>query len=144
VVVIMIKPPLQRRSSGCRGLAVIEMAFVLPLFLIVVFGGVNFAVGLYNQAVITNASREAAREGIAFRVPAPTYQEITSKALTYCQNHLVTFGTQVQPQVQIEEPQGRLPGAPLRVTVTYAYQGLQIFSGLSPGTLSATSTMTYE
>lgn len=128
----------------CRGLAAIELALVLPLFLVMVFGGVNFAIGLYNQAVITNASREAAREGIAFRVPAPTYQEITSKALAYCQNHLVTFGAQVQPLVQIEEPEGRLPGAPLRVTVSYAYQGMHLFSGLSPGALSATSTMTYE
>lgn len=126
------------------GLAAIELSLVLPFFLLLVFGGINFGIGLYNKAVITNASREAAREGISFRVPAPTYQDITSKALAYCQNHLVTFGATAEPQVQIEEPQGRLPGAPLKVTVSYAYQGLDIFSGLGPGALSATATMTYE
>lgn len=131
-----------RRSE--RGLAIIETALVLPFFLLLIFAGINYSIGLYNQAVITNASREAAREGIAFRVPAPTYQDITDRALAYCQDHLVTFGTPVQPEVVIEEPGGRLPGEPLRVTVRYDFKGLNIFSGMSPGLLAATATMTFE
>lgn len=135
---------LHHASRAQRGLALIETALVLPFFLMLIFAGINYGIALYNQAVLTNASREAAREGITFRVPAPSYQDITSKALAYCQNHLVTFGTPVQPQVQIEEPGGRLPGAPLRVTVRYDYKGVSFIAGMSPGLLAATATMTYE
>jgi len=134
-----------RNQAFCqRGLALIEMALVMPLLIVLIFGGINFSIGLYNQAVLTNASREAAREGIAFRVPAPSYQDIANTALAYCQDHLVSFGAGAVPQVQITEPEGRLPGAPLHVKVSYAYRGLSIFSGLTPGSLEATAVMTYE
>lgn len=131
------------RSHG-RGLAVIEMAFVLPVFLMLAFATITYGLALYNQAVITNASREAARAGIAFRVPAPSHEDITQTALAYCQEHLITFGSQVAPEVVIEEPAGRIPGEPLRVTVSYAYTGLALLKVLSPGPLAATATMIFE
>jgi len=127
-----------------RGVALIEMALVLPFFVMLVFATVNYAIGLYNQAIITNASREAARAGIAFRVPAPSHTEIINTALNYCADHLVTFGAPAEPEVVIEEPSGRLPGEPLRVTVSYNYTGLMLFKGLGPGTLAATATMLFE
>lgn len=127
-----------------RGLALIELALVLPFFLMLTFATINFGLGLYNQAVITNASREAARAGIAFRVPAPSHEDITETALAYCQEHLITLGAHVDPEVLIEEPGGRVPGEPLRVTVSYAYEGLKLLNALSPGTLAATATMIFE
>ena len=46
---------------GERGQAIVEFAFVLPLFLIVLFLIVEFGVGFSRWIVITNSAREAAR-----------------------------------------------------------------------------------
>lgn len=135
---------LSKSRHHVKGLALIEMALVLPFFLMLAFATITYGLALYNQAVITNASREAARAGIAFRVPAPSHEDITQTALAYCQEHLITFGGQVAPEVVIEEPAGRLPGEPLRVTVSYAYTGLALLNVVSPGPLTATATMIFE
>jgi hypothetical protein len=44
-----------------RGQALVEMALVLPLFLVVVLGVIVLGMGLFYQQQITNAAREAAR-----------------------------------------------------------------------------------
>ena len=48
-----------------KGVAAIEFAIVLPLFVIIVFGIIEFSLVFYAKAVITNASREGARLGIS-------------------------------------------------------------------------------
>lgn len=136
--------PMAARSGAQAGSSTIELAFILPLLLGIVFASINFGVALYNQAVITNASREAARLGVAFRVPAPSNAEIAAVATSYCQHNLVTFGQAVTPQVNVTTTTSRLPGDPLTVTITYAYKGIASLNFGSPGTLSARTTMTFE
>jgi hypothetical protein len=46
---------------GERGQTVVEFAFILPIFLIVLFLLVEFGVGFSRWIVVTNATREAAR-----------------------------------------------------------------------------------
>jgi hypothetical protein len=53
-----------------RGAAAVEFAIVLPLLVMFVFGIVEFGIVFYNKAMITNASREAARAAIVHRAPA--------------------------------------------------------------------------
>jgi hypothetical protein len=50
---------------GQKGAAAVEFAVVLPLLVLLLFGSIEFGLLLYNQEVITNASREGARAGIA-------------------------------------------------------------------------------
>lgn len=140
---VIFKPPLSRFLSS-RGSSVVEFALILPLLLGIIFASINFGVALYNQAVLTNASREAARLGVAFRVPAPSNQEIASVAEAYCQNNLVTFGQSVSPQVSVVSTLSRLPGDPLTVSISYGYKGVAFLTMGSPGTLTARSTMTFE
>ena len=52
----------------------VELAIILPILLIVLFGLIEFGFILYDKAVITNASREGARQGIVYRADEP--QEI--------------------------------------------------------------------
>lgn len=134
----------QMRRGAVSGSSTVELAFILPLLLGVVFASINYGVALYNQAVLTNASREAARTGVAFRVPAPTTQQIQAVATAYCADNLVTFGQPVSPQVTVATTFSRLPGDPLTVTITYAYKGVASLGMGAPGTLSARTTMTYE
>lgn len=51
------------KRHGERGQSLLEFAVVVPVFLLVVMGIVDFGVGLKSWIQITNASREAARYG---------------------------------------------------------------------------------
>lgn len=51
-----------------RGSAMAEFAIVLPLLILLLFGMIEFGVALYNQAVISNASREGARWAASYYI----------------------------------------------------------------------------
>ena len=53
--------PLWHRRRGHRGQALVELALVLPLFLMVLFGIIILGIGVFYQQQVTNAAREAAR-----------------------------------------------------------------------------------
>jgi Flp pilus assembly protein TadG len=59
-----------------RGISAVEFAIVLPVLLMFLFGIIEFGIILYDKAIITNATREAARERIVFDAP----EENTIKA----------------------------------------------------------------
>jgi Flp pilus assembly protein TadG len=64
----LIKQPTNR---GERGQAVLEFAFILPLFLIVLFLVVEFGIGFSRWIVITNSTREAARFAVVQQGSSP-------------------------------------------------------------------------
>jgi hypothetical protein len=51
--------------GGARGAATLELALALPVFLLLVFGLVEFGLVLYVKGMITAASREGARYGVS-------------------------------------------------------------------------------
>ena len=61
------RAPLTRPGIGTRrrnGQSLVEFAVVLPVFLLVLAGILDFGLGLYSQMTIINASREGARFGV--------------------------------------------------------------------------------
>ena len=130
------------------GTAMVEFALILPLLLVLVFGIVEFSIALYDKAVITNASREAARAGVIYRATALTNAQIAAVATNASQAHLITLGGSAAPQVTVSKPTGGTAGNPLTVTVTYQYTGLLLGNMLSvmtgSQTLTATTTMMIE
>ncbi|QCP52711.1 pilus assembly protein [Trinickia violacea] len=131
-----------------EGVVALEFALVFPFLMMVLFGIVDVSLLLCDKAVITNASREAARAGVVVRVPPLTAAQITTVALNYAQNSLITGGTATTPTVTVNQSSGTSSGNPLTVTVSYTYEGLVVGSALSvltgPVTLSATTVMNYE
>ncbi len=55
--------PRGRRGKGSRGQSLVEFAFVMPLLMILVFGIIDFSMGLRSYISLTNATREGARYG---------------------------------------------------------------------------------
>ncbi|RPJ56538.1 MAG: pilus assembly protein [Acidobacteria bacterium] len=111
------------RFKNDRGATIVEMALILPLFLIMVFGMIEFSVALYDKAMITNASREGARAGIVFRDPLLTDGEITTVVNNYLASRLITFGGS-STAVTLVTRGGTVTGSPLTVRVTYTYSFL--------------------
>jgi Flp pilus assembly protein TadG len=130
-----------------KGVAAVEFAIVVPLLVVFVFGIIEFGLVFYNKAMITNASREAARAGIVFRDPSVTVAEIQTVVANYCNGMLVTFGGPTNATTTVPSGECVNHGDELVVRVAYQYDFLMIpdflaafFSGTMPGTVDITTT----
>jgi hypothetical protein len=132
-----------------RGASAVEMALVLPILVLLVFGIIEFGAYLYNQQVLTNASREGARAGIIQRETPVSDGEIRSVVNSYASGRMITFGDSgTEPSTDISAPGGRQFGMPLIVTSNYEYSFFVVGS-LIPGfsdtrMMSAQTTMLFE
>ena len=117
-----------------KGAVAVEFAIILPVLLLLTFGIIEFSVALYDKAMITNASREGARNGIVYIFnPAnpgppnhPLDAQIQQVVQTYCQNKLLTFnpgGGNLTVTIA-RTGTGDDPGDSLSVTVDYNYNFL--------------------
>ena len=126
----------------------LDSVYLSAMLLLVTFGIIEFSVALYDKAVITNASREAARAGVVYSVPQLTATQIAGVATSYCQNNLITFGAATTPTVAVDQSAGTSAGNPLKVTISYNYSGMALGSLIAPftGTLviKGVTTMKYE
>ena len=53
-----------KNQESQKGAAAVEFALILPILVLLLAGIVEFSILLYNQQIITNASREGARAAI--------------------------------------------------------------------------------
>jgi Flp pilus assembly protein TadG len=123
----------------------VEFALLLPVLVLILFGIIEFGLILYDQAVITNASREGARKGILFATTRPTVPEIQAVVTHYTANNLVTFASGTTPDPKV--PTGRCTalGNDLTVTVDYQYTFLILDGfGFTGPLLKARTTMRCE
>lgn len=140
-----------------RGAAVVEFSLVVPLLLLVIFGIIEFSILFYDKAVITNASREAAREWILHRDIRLTETQIQSVVDAYTQDRLISLTTESFPVIEARpyDKDGNLvalsaidSGYQLKLTVNYTYDFLFLpgfISGLLPTVdLSARTVMRAE
>jgi Flp pilus assembly protein TadG len=65
-----------------KGAAAIEMAIVMPVLVVLVFGIIEFSLAFYNQSMITNASRVGARAAIAGMT------DVNQRIIDYCNDKL--------------------------------------------------------
>jgi Flp pilus assembly protein TadG len=126
------------------GAAAIEFAILLPLLMLILFGTIEFGLVLYNQEVITNASREGARFGIVIGSPRPSTGQIQGVVNTYLTNAGLNSGNAT---VSVAGAQGA-SGSDLTVAVVYPYDFLVLsnfVASLSDSlNLSATTIMKLE
>jgi Flp pilus assembly protein TadG len=75
-------PALRRGRGRSRGQALVEFAFVLPIFLLILMILLDFGRVIYAQYTITQDAREATRVGIVGAEDSPTkYDAIQQAAL---------------------------------------------------------------
>lgn len=96
-----------------KGSVAIEFALVMLFILIpLLFGTIDFALLLHNQQVVTNASREGARAGIA-----RSSTGVPAVVESYCANRLIPANNTLSTQVS----GGGAFQNDLKVTVTYRH-----------------------
>lgn len=137
---------MKAQINNQRGTSAVEFAIILPLLLVFIFGIIEFGLVFYNKAMVTNASREAARSGIVYRNPPVTVAEIQGVVDSYCGGMLVSFGG--SPGAVTTVPSGECTnhGDELVVNVAYQYEFLLIpdflaafFSGGMPGIIDVSA-----
>ncbi|MEY3787214.1 MAG: hypothetical protein RLZ75_1421 [Pseudomonadota bacterium] len=140
-----------------EGASTVEFAMIVPFLLVMLFGIMEFGLILYDKAVITNASREAARSGIVYKNPRLTNTEIKTVAVTYARNYLMSSSSVKlsSSDVTVSSPTPIISGtSSLTVVVTYPYTFFvfgNLFNAYMGGSftnnkisLSATTVMKYE
>ncbi|MGH2719138.1 MAG: TadE/TadG family type IV pilus assembly protein [Actinomycetota bacterium] len=55
---------LRRRLRGDRGSVAVEFAIILPVFLILVYGGLSFGLAMSAKSIVTEAAADGARAAI--------------------------------------------------------------------------------
>ena len=125
-----------------RGTAAIEFAIVLPLLMVFIFGIIEFGLVFYDKAMVTNASREAARAGIVYRDPPLTVAKMQSVVDSYCGGRLISFGGGPSPTTTVPSGECTNHGDELVVNVAYQYEFLLLpdfltafFTGGMPGSI---------
>lgn len=146
-----------------KGAQAVEFALVLPFLVLVIFAVLDFGILVYNKAIITNASREAARRGITLSAAAWNTATIKQVACDYAKNTLVTVssGTRASdctgtadPVVTVTPLAAPAFNTPVTVNVSYNVTGFSMGSWWSlgagsssvgsPFTLTASTQMNHE
>lgn len=125
-----------RRRRQRRGAAAVEMALVTPFLLLLVFGIIEFGQVFYVQLVLTNASREGARDACLDGADLQSAQAATTR-------YLESFGLDNADIDISPDPSDLGFRDPVTVTVSLNFKnaswlGAPMFVG---GDLKASSTM---
>ncbi len=130
-----------------KGVAAAEFALIMPVLSILAFGIIEYSLFLYDQQMITNASREGARAGIVSSPSALTDDEITTVVDNYVDNKLINFNAVNSPTttIQRESADGTtfVFGDDLTVIVTYTYEFL-LFPALVTNLMGMTTDGTID
>lgn len=134
----------------------VEFAIILPVLMLILCGIVEFALIMYDKAVITNLSREGARfASLYYTNPSDPDDhmrpdsEIQDWVVNNPRNTLITFGTDTLTAGDVVHGRSYVNGQYVRsVTVNYAYEFLVLPSFLTsitgPINLSAVAVMRDE
>lgn len=83
----MVTSPTGKRRRHVEGQTMVELALVLPLFLMILFGIIILGIGVFYQQQLTNAAREAARfaaiSSATAQCPVAGSEDPQSPPLTY-------------------------------------------------------------
>ena len=150
-----MKRTIRKRQKGAQ---VVEFALVLPFMILVIFTVLDFAFLAYNKAVITNASREAARRGITLSAATSTWNnDVRQVACNYARGALITVGAgtstagctgSVDPTITVSPASAPAFNEPVTVTVSYTVRGFSMGTwwnlGVGPNSVGAPVVLTAQ
>ncbi len=143
-MIAILRRITRHRGKAEGGQSLVEFAFVLPIFLLVLFAIVDFSMAFHAWITVTNSAREGARLGAVRADAADIEQRVRDTSDTLDQADLTITVTNAEGD----------PGDSVIVDVSYAYSlitpmadFLAMISGGSISdvlTLSSTADMRLE
>ena len=135
-----LRLPMRRRRDGSPvhpGQAIVEFAFASIIFLMIVFGTIDFGRAIFIGAELTNAAREGARYG---KIKPADTAGIRTRAVDKAAGTGLTTGN-----VGVSCTGACKSGDTLTVTTQVQFQAItQQLLGISPFTIRSTSTVDIE
>jgi Flp pilus assembly protein TadG len=138
---LSVENPRRLLRKKRRGAAAVEFAIVLPVFVLLVFGMIEYGRMVMVQQVITNASREGARLAV---LDGATASSVQSAVTTYLTNAQISGGTCT---ISPANPSSAASGDPVTVTVSIPFSSVSWLPSpmyLGGKTLSASTVMRRE
>jgi len=126
-----------------RGAAVVEFAIVAPIFMLFVFGMIEYGRMVMVQQIITNASREGARTAV---LEGSTRDDVIDAVVTYCQSSRITI-TDDEVVLTPNDPSTAGVGDPVTVALQVPFRDVSWLPSpmyLGATTLNAASVMRKE
>lgn len=115
---------MKKYLKNQNGASAVEFAILLPVLVALVCGVIEIGMLLYNQQVLTNASREGARAAIIGEcADRLTNEQIGTIVTDYCTGRLVSLGGANTPPTTTvtPSPSGCTSGVGDDVSVTAQY-----------------------
>jgi Flp pilus assembly protein TadG len=144
----------QHRDAREKGQAILEMAFALPILLILVLGIFDFGMALRSYVTITNATREGARLSIVACESSTDVTTVKARVVAYSSGLLSATNVSVDADDATtgnQDCSSTLPsgGHGVTVSATYTYNMITPLGNLvtalaGPITLSSSTTMRAE
>ncbi len=129
---------LARWRDSDTGQSLVEFSLVLPIFLVLLFGLVDFGRGFYTWLVVTNAAREGARAA-AVQSDAATID--TKIHASYCNNYPSSCSLDNSKITVVKTNVQGARGSETSVDISYAFEFVTpigpILSLISGGSISA-------
>jgi Flp pilus assembly protein TadG len=138
-----LEKPCRSYRRNRRAAAAVEFAVVAPVFFLLVFGMIEYGRMVMVQQVITNASREGARQAV---LDGATYAEIDSTVDTYLTSASINAAS-ATVTVSPDPPTDAEFGDPITVTVSIPFDQVSWLPSpmyLGGQTLTATTVMRRE
>jgi len=132
-----MKRQSKRWRRDDRGTALIEMAFTLPLLLLISIGIIEFGRAFQTWQILTNAAREGARVAV---LPGISDSMVTARVQEYIQAGVldpnVTPTITIQRNATISYGSGTATGS--KVTVNFPYH-FMVLNGIARLVVSGTT-----
>jgi len=127
-----------------HGMAMVEMVFVLPVLVLTVFAIAQFGLMFSRWLTLSNAVREGAREGAAYRVPPRDAGTVESQVKTKVISYANPGGVGLTNGDIIVTNAGGVSNEQLKVEATFNFKVNIPFFSLSSIPLKYESTMRIE
>ena len=113
------------------GSAAVEFGLLLPMLMLMMDITVELGLMIYDQSVLTSATHIAARAGITQSTNKLSTQQIAYLAMNDSSNKLISMNKDQLPVVTVTQSLNPVFQTPLKVTMSYNYQGFLLGGILS-------------
>lgn len=99
---VQIRRAFKKSLFGQIGSVAVEAAMIIPVLMLLSFGGIQISAMYYDYQLIASAAVEAARQGILSSSSPLNNQGVAAVAASYLtSNPLITFGNSTAPVVSV-------------------------------------------